>query len=369
MDERNKKLAYNLVNMSCRVQPGERVLVSGSGSDSFGLVREVIKAVSLAGGIPSAELFDPSVSRELLLAGSPEMFALRNDCDMHKLMQTECWININATDNTCEMSDVPQDKLKLYAEKTKETLDRRVNHTKWVILHYPNGASAQQAKMSKEAFADYYYDVCCLDYAKMSKAMEPLKALMERTDKVRLTGGDTDISFSIKGLPAIPCAGECNIPDGEIFTAPVKNSINGRIHYNTPSLYEGTVFEDICFDFENGKIVKAAANHTKKLNDILDRDEGARYVGEFSFGLNPYITDPMMNTLFDEKIAGSFHFTPGAAYEECDNGNKSVNHWDLVFIQTPEYGGGEIYFDDKLIRKDGRFVLPELEALNPENLK
>ena len=237
-----------------------------------------------------------------------------------------------------------------------------------MILRYPNSAMAQLSNMSTEAFEDFYYKVCNLDYSKMGTAMENLVAAMEKTDRVRLVAKGTDISFSIKDIPAIPCAGDMNIPDGEVFTAPVRDSINGVISYNTPSLYQGFTYENISFTFEKGKIIKAVANNTEKINQVLDSDEGARYVGEFAIGVNPYVLNPMKDTLFDEKICGSIHFTPGACYDEAPNGNRSVIHWDLVLIQRPEYGGGEMYFDDILVRKDGRFVTPELECLNPENL-
>ena len=131
----------------------------------------------------------------------------------------------------------------------------------------------------------------------------------------------------------------------------------------------GFTYENIKFEIENGKIVKATANDNEKINHLLDTDAGSRYFGEFAIGVNPYVSTPMKDTLFDEKIDGSFHLTPGACYEDCSNGNHSALHWDLVMIQRPEYGGGEIWFDDVLVRKDGRFVLPELFCLNPENLK
>jgi aminopeptidase len=223
--------------------------------------------------------------------------------------------------------------------------------------------------MSKEAFEDFYFNVCNLDYGKMNKAMDALVELMNKTDKVQLIGKDTNLTFSIKDIPAVKCAGEMNIPDGEVFTAPVRDSVNGVITYNTPSPYQGFTFENVKLTFENGKIIDATANDTERINHIFDTDEGARFVGEFAIGVNPYIQHPMQDILFDEKIDGSFHFTPGECYEEAYNGNHSNIHWDMVMIQRPEYGGGEIYFDDVLIRKDGRFVIKELEALNPENLK
>jgi aminopeptidase len=236
-------------------------------------------------------------------------------------------------------------------------------------MRYPNSSMAQKANMSTEQFEEFYFNVCNLDYAKMSKAMDPLEALLIKTDKVRIKGVGTDLSFSIKGLPAFKCDGEANIPDGEVYTAPVKDSVNGYITYNTPAEYQSFTYENIRLEFKDGKIIKATANDTERINKVFDTDEGSRYVGEFAIGVNPYIIKPMKDTLFDEKIMGSFHFTPGSAYDKCFNGNRSAIHWDLVCIQTPEYGGGEIWFDDVLIRKDGKFILKELEVLNPENLK
>ena len=281
----------------------------------------------------------------------------------------DAYIAVRAGENTSELSDVPSDKLNMYYKLTRPTLDYRVNKTKWVVLRYPNPAMAQLAGTSQEAFEDFYFNVCTLDYQKMSKAMDPLVDLMNRTDKVRLVGPDTDLTFSIKDIPAIKCDGLRNIPDGEVYTAPVRESMNGVISYNTFSEEQGFTYENIRFEVKNGKIVKATANDTKRINELLDTDESSRYFGEFAIGVNPYVLHPMKDTLFDEKICGSFHLTPGMAYEDENNGNKSAVHWDLVMIQRAEYGGGEIWFDDVLIRKDGIFVIPELQGLNPENLK
>ena len=270
-----------------------------------------------------------------------------------------------------ELSDISEESIKLYNTLYQDPVHMklRVTHTRWVVLRYPTQALAQSAGMSTEGFEDWYYRVCTVDYGKMGKAMEPLVALMEKTDEVRIQGwGGTDLTFSIRDIPVVPCAGGLNIPDGEIFTAPVKDSVNGVIAYNTPSIYNGFQYTDIRFRFENGKIVEASSNDTDRINSTLDIDEGARYIGEFAIGVNPYVDAPINNTLFDEKIRGSIHFTPGNSYEEAFNGNKSVLHWDIVLLQEEQYGGGEIWFDKVLIRKDGKFVLPELEGLNPENL-
>ncbi len=371
MDKRIRTLAKNLVNYSCRVKPGDKVYIHYIGRDTEDLARALIKEVYQAGGLPFPHYTSNRVLRETLMNCTEEQLRLMAKIDGAEMDQMDCYIGVRGGENASELADVPADKMALYDTlySTPVHHEIRVAKTRWVVLRYPTPSMAQLSGTSTDAFEDFYYDVCNLDYSKMAKAMEPLKALMERTDKVRMTGPGTDIPFSIKGIPAMPCAGECNIPDGEIYTAPVRDSINGTITYNTPSPYQGFVYENICLTFEKGKIVKATANDTERINKVFDTDEGARYVGEFAIGVNPYVLSPMKDILFDEKIMGSIHFTPGCCYDDAYNGNKSAIHWDLVWIQREDYGGGEIWFDDVLIRKDGRFVLPELECLNPENLK
>ncbi|MGG4032176.1 aminopeptidase [Paenibacillus cisolokensis] len=369
-DSRLQKLAANLVGYSIDVQPGDNVLIDMIGAERE-LAKCLVEEVARRGGRPFVELSDRSVLRTLLLHATKEQLELWAERDLRRMKEMNGYIAVRSGGNINELADVPEDKMRMYEQIYQRPvhLEQRVKHTKWVVLRYPNESMAQLAKMSTEAFEDFYFNVCNLDYSRMDKAMEPLRELMERTDQVRIVGPGTDLRFSIRGIGAKKCSGQRNIPDGEVFTAPVRDSVEGTITYNTSSVYSGVTFDQIAFTFEQGKIVKATSNNTKRLNEILDADEGARYIGEFSLGFNPYILHPMNDTLFDEKIAGSLHFTPGQAYEETDNGNRSSIHWDLVLIQREEYGGGEIYFDGRLIRKDGRFVVPELEGLNPENLK
>ncbi|MGI6212703.1 MAG: aminopeptidase [Anaerovoracaceae bacterium] len=369
MDNRDKKLADLLVHYSCRLEPGENILIEYTGSECTDLVRQIVKTVYQTGAKPFVNVSDSRVTREILLGCDEEQLNFMRDVQLKQMQGMDAYIAVRGSANQSELSDVPVEKLNLYNKVLDPVLDWRVDKTKWVILRYPNASMAQLAGTSQEAFEDFFYDVCTLDYAKMSRAMDPLKELMDHADKVHITGPGTDLTFSIKGIGAVKCDGECNIPDGEVYTAPVRDSMNGVISYNTVSLEQGFTFENIRFEVENGKIVKATANDDKRINQLLDTDEGARYFGEFSFGMNPYILHPMKDTLFDEKIAGSFHLTPGMCYEDAPNGNKSAVHWDLVMIQREDYGGGEIEIDGRLIRKDGRFVVPELEGLNPENLK
>jgi aminopeptidase len=369
-DPRIQQLAKNLINYSVKLQKGEKVLI-----ENFGLQRELVTALVKeayeAGGYPFVSLKDHQVDRSLLMGAQQEQFDMIADFEANVMSKMDAYIGLRSGDNINEHADVPADKMKIHGNTVGKKVHRdiRVPKTKWVVLRYPNSAMAQLAKMSTEAFEDFYFNVCNLDYGKMDKAMDSLANLMNATDKVRITGPGTDLTFSIKDIPAVKCAGELNIPDGEVYTAPVRDSVNGVITYNTPSPYQGFTFENVKLTFKDGKIVEASANDTERINKIFDTDEGARYVGEFAIGVNPYILHPMQDILFDEKIDGSFHFTPGQCYDDAFNGNHSNIHWDMVNIQRPEYGGGEIYFDDVLIRKDGRFVIPELEGLNPENLK
>ncbi|WP_409343253.1 aminopeptidase [Paenibacillus sp. MBLB4367] len=370
LDPRLTKLADVLVNYSTRVQPGEHVLIEATGIEPP-LVNELIKAVHQAGGFPHVKLRDPSVIRQLLMGATEEQIRVWMENDLVEMQNMQAYIAVRGGNNIYEHSDVPSERRKLYSSIYQQEVhfNTRVNKTKWVVLRYPSPSMAQLARMSTEAFEQFYFDVCTLDYGKMSKAMDPLKALMDKTDQVRIVGPGTDLTFSIKGIGAIKCPGGCNIPDGEVYTAPVRDSVNGTLSYNAPTPYEGFTHENVKLEFVNGKIVKATSNDTERINRVLDTDEGARYIGEFAIGVNPFIREPMQDILFDEKIDGSFHFTPGNSYEDAFNGNRSAVHWDMVCIQRPEYGGGEMWFDGRLIRKDGRFVIPELEQLNPENLK
>ena len=366
-DPRYRTLADLLVGYSTQVKKGEKVLLDMIDvPDAFTLA--LARSVRDAGAIPLIETRHTRVTRELLCGMTEEQATLMRDIEMARMKKVQSYIAIRGAANTSENSDVPGDSMSLYSKVMRPVLNYRVNKTRWCVLRWPTPSMAQAANMSTEAFEDFYFDVCTLNYRKMGKAMETLEKLMARTDKVVLKGPGTDLSFSIKGVGAKACKGDRNIPDGEVFSCPLKYSVNGVIQYNTPSVYAGTRFENVRLVLKNGKIVEATANQTERINQIFDTDPGARYIGEFSLGLNPRILNPMNDILFDEKIAGSLHFTPGQAYEDCGNGNKSAIHWDMVLIQRPEWGGGEVWFDGKLIRKDGLFVPKNLQKLNPDQL-
>lgn len=363
-----RPLARLLAGYSTRLRRGERVWIDASEIPQD-FVIELIRAVRERGAEPFVHLHAGRISRELArgVTEAGLKFSLKHDLARIKAMQA--YIGLRGAQNSFESSDVPMPQQKLAGKIMRPFSDRRINHTRWVVLRWPSPSMAQAAGMSTEAFEELFFQVCTLDYRKMAGAVKPLVNRMRRTDRVHITGPGTDLQFSIKGIGVIPCVGERNIPDGEVFTAPVRHSVEGQVTFNAPAIYRGIPFDNVRLRFSKGRIIEAkAGDKSRQLEEIFSSDEGARYVGEFSLGLNPRLTRPIRDILFDEKIAGSFHFTPGQAYEEADNGNRSQIHWDLVNLQDRVHGGGRIFFDGKLIREDGRFVTKDLAGLNPEKL-
>ena len=367
IDPRYQTLAEGLASYSMALKKGERALI-----DAFDVPDEVvvalIRAVRRLGAKPFVNLNRARISRELALEADEAQVAPLAQVELARMVKMDAYAALRGSNNIFESSDVPAEKIQLISRLMKPVLDHRVGKTKWVVLRWPTPAMAQQAGLSTEAFEDFFFRVCTLDYKRMGPGMKALGDLMRRTDQVHIKGPGTDLRFSIKGIGAEECGGLRNIPDGEVFSCPVRDSVEGVVQYNAPTVYLGSSFDNIRLVFRKGRIVEATGSNTKRLNEILDSDEGSRFVGEFAIGFNPHILEPMRDILFDEKIAGSFHFTPGQAYEEIGNGNKSQVHWDMVCIQRSEYGGGEIWFDGKLIRKDGMFVPKSLHKLNPEYL-
>lgn len=369
-DSRVRKFAHFMINRAVYLQPGENVLIELRGTKPLGFLKALVEEAYKAGGKPFVHIFDFDIDAALIEGADAEHISKIAYYEVERMKDMQAYIGIRAHDNISAWNCISSEKNALYRKNYFAPIhqDVRINRTKWSVLRYPSDSMAQLARMSTHEYEDFFFTACLVDYDKMERAMKPLCALMDATDKVKITGPGTDIEFSIKNIPCCPMSGNKNIPDGEIYTAPVKNSVNGKITFNTPAQLDGFIYNDISLTFKDGKIVDFHSNNVEKMRGVLDTDEGARYVGEFALGVNPAIKHAIGDTLFDEKIAGSFHLTPGNCYENTSNGNKSAVHWDLICIQTPEYGGGEMFFDDVLIRKDGRFVIPELECLNPENL-
>ncbi len=370
IDPRMTQLADVLINYSTALRKGEKILIEAIDVPDQ-MTCELVRVARQAGGHPLVTIKSNEVMRSLLTHGSDEQLKLTAETEALRMKKVAAYIGLRGALNVTELSDVPDDRMKAYQRIWWKPVhgDIRVRKTRWVVLRYPSYSMAQSAGMSTAAFEDFFFNVCTMDYRKMAKAMQPLRNRMAKADRVKIVGRGTDLQFSIKGIPAVACDGKLNIPDGEVFSAPVRDSINGVVQFNTPTIYQGVIHNDVRLEFKNGKVVKATSSNTDHLNKVLDSDKGARYTGEFAIGFNPYVTRPMLDILFDEKISGSFHLTPGAAYEdEADNGNRSQIHWDMVCRQDPANGGGEIWFDNQLIRRDGRFVPQDLVPLNPDKL-
>ncbi len=364
-DPRFQALAAQLTQYSTALRAKDRVMVQLTDiPEEMGIA--LIRAIRAAGAFPFLHDNRSRLSREMLAGAEEEQYELLGRLRLQEMEEMNAFIELRGGNNAFETSDVPKENMGIAMKHLSPVAQRRIRHTRWCGLRWPSEGMAQQAGMATEEFEDFYFKVCLMDYAALRPAMRKLADMMMATDRVHITGPDTDISFSIKGFAAIPCAGECNLPDGEVFTAPVIDSANGRIAFNTPTLFQGIPFDSVRLTLKDGLIVEATAgDNTDRLNAILNTDPGARRLGEFAFGVNPAITRPMRNILFDEKIAGSFHHTPGQAYHVAGNGKYSRIHWDMVCRQTEEHGGGDIYFDGKLIRHNGMFLDPELSILNP----
>jgi len=363
-DPRVRELAEVLVNYSTRVVPGDIVLISAAGFEAMPLVKELY-ALCLEKGAKYVEYeFNvPDINRYFYNAATEEQLSYFPEHKLDFMKKVTVYIGLSASDNSMVMAQANQQNMIAWSRQVRPIVDQRVKHTRWVITRYPTHSAAQEARMSLDEYEDYLFSACCIDWDEESAKQDLLKDLVDGADRVRIKASDTDLTFSIKGLPGIKCDGRLNIPDGEVFTAPVKDSVEGYITYNCPTIYQGKEFNNIHLEFEKGRIVRASSpGMDDALNRILDTDEGARYVGEFAIGVNPKIRTPMRNILFDEKIFGSIHFTPGQCYDECNNGNKSAVHWDMVKLLA---GDGELWFDDVLIQKDGVFVHEALKALNP----
>lgn len=364
-DPRIEQLARNIVTYSVNLQKEEKLLIEVEGHETE-LAKAIVVEAYKVGAYPFVVFTDMDILRTQLMHISSNQLERLAAYDFVRMNDMDAYVLIRANANDSELSDVPPEKIDRYwKEYYHRVHDPRWAITKWCILSYPNAAAAQRAKMATEKFEELYFNVCNLDYSKLSEQMDTLVHLLSKTDTVRIKGIGTDLTMSVKGMPVRKDAGLQNLPDGEVYSVPKKHSINGVISFNTPVNFRGTTFENIVLSFEHGKIVNAKANDTSKLLEILEIDEGASFVGEFGIGLNPYIWEPMNDILFDEKIWGSIHLAIGSAAVQCQDSNLSSIHWDIVYNQRKEYGGGEIWFDEVLIREDGYFVTKELEGLNP----
>lgn len=356
------QLAQLLLDHSTDLESGQNIMLQMIGLNGIGLLRALVEEVRNRNAHPFIKIEDPEINRVLLENGDEDFWKKQANIDQLPLMkQMDAFVGIRASENIYENSGVPKEANSAYSKHflTPVHFEQRVEHTNWVVLRYPSPAFAMNAKMPTESFRQFYYNACIFDYKKLQHAMQPLEELLRDTEMIHLKGDGTDIQFSVKGQNWVPCFGKRNVPDGELFSSPILDSVNGHITY-APSVYQGKPFEFVKLEVKDGVVVDFDSSDNTALEEILDTDKGARRFGEFSFGLNPVIKEPMYDILFDEKIYGSNHLTLGKDYAIAPNGNSSNIHWDLVCI------GADVYCDGERIRKGRTFVKEELKGLNPD---
>lgn len=366
-------LARQFMGNAVNVASGDNVWIEYVGDEAKPLAQACMQEAVNAGG--KGFMYNSSgvqIAAILKAAGDSDDALEKEGARRYELMKTmNGYIRI-CDENDVNLAGIPLDDMRRYQGLVMEkATNHRVRYTNWLVVDSPSKAFAKACGMSLKKFEEFYLKVCLVDYNRMTEAGLPLEYYMAQAEHVRLTGEGTDISFIKKDISARLCTGKRNIPDGECFTAPDADSVNGYITYG-PSRYWGKSFPWIRLEVRDGVIVKAESatdEMTVQLNTILDTDEGARRFGEFAIAFNPQIKKPTGNILFDEKIDGSIHLTPGQCYEDiANNGNMSKVHWDMVKIQRPDYGGGDIIMDDRLVRRNGIFMPKDLHGLNPQNL-
>ena len=364
INPKNKELAELILDHSVELKKDEHIMLQLTGFNGIDLLRALVEAVRSRNAKPYVQINDAEIQRILLETGDAAFWKDQAELDqLPRMKKMDAFVGIRASQNIFENSHVSSEANKLYADHFLQPVHfkERVNNTRWVVLRYPSPAFAMNAKMPTQAFEEFYYNACLLDYKKLEEAMKPLHSMLDETKMIQLKGDGTDIEFSVEGQPWIPCFAKRNVPDGELFSSPILDSVNGRITY-TASVYQGKPFEYVTLDVKDGVVHDFDSSDNEALGNILDSDDGARRFGEFSFGLNPVIKKPMYDILFDEKIYGSNHLTLGHDYEVAPNGNTSSIHWDLVCI------GADVFLDGKKIREGRNFIIDELKGLNPSAL-
>ncbi|MDF2520141.1 MAG: hypothetical protein K0R84_769 [Clostridia bacterium] len=351
-DVRVEKLASVLLNHSLKVKAGENLVIRAY-YNAKPLVDEVYKQGIKAGLNVFTHVLISEHTKFFMENATEKQFENVNKFLEAAYEQADAFVVIEAPDNVKHLSKVSSEK-NMRHNKAASPLIKKITNKRWVMTNFPTHSFAQEADMSLEEYEDMLFDATLVDYKQMDREMDKVVEIFDKAETIRIVGKDTDLTFSIKDRKGIKCSGANNIPDGEVFYAPVTNSANGHIYYEFPAIKYGIQVDGIRLEFKDGKVVKATADKNEEfLNKMLDSDEGARYLGEFGIGMNLGIQKFIKNILFDEKIGGTIHLAVGNAYEESGGDNRSVVHWDMIKELRVD---GEIYADGKLVQKNGSFI-------------
>jgi len=353
VDKRIIDVAKLLIDYSTKTKSGDRVLIRADAS-AKDLALEVYKHALLRGAHPWIRIDLPSSRYVFFKHASDEQLGFVPEHEMTEIKNTDVYLSLGAPSNVKELSSIDPARISARMKALKEVDEWRVEKTRWVVFAYPTEALAQEAEMSLQEFEDFAFNACLVDWAEVSKKLEILKQNVDAADKVEIVSPDTHLEFSVKGRIGVAASGDKNMPDGEFYTSVVEDSVNGKVHFDVPAIWYGNVVEGITLTFEKGRVVSAkAARNQAFLEKILSTDEGAKRIGEFGIGLNYGITKSVKLILFDEKIGGTVHFALGRGYKETLSQNDSAIHWDMIKDLRKD---GEIYFDGKLVMKNGKWL-------------
>ena len=351
-DLRVKKLAEILVNYSIKIKKGDMIELD-FGVDAKELALECFKLILKKGAYPMIHVGVPGFAYTYYKNASKDQLQHFPKLAMIETKMAAGSINIGAYYNTKELTQIDPKKISMRRKATKKISDISLKKNNWIICQFPTNSLAQDAEMSLEEMEDFAYNATNLDWKKESKKQDKLKKILDKGKHVRITGEDTDISFSIKGRQGIKCDGHRNMPDGEVFIAPVETTTEGCIKYTYPAIYGGREVSGVYLKFHKGKVIEATAEKGEKfLKEMIKTDKGSCKLGEFGIGVNSGIQQFIKQILFDEKIFGTVHLALGMAYPEGGGRNKSAVHWDMI---KDLRRGGAFYIDGKCIQKNGKF--------------
>ncbi len=351
-DPRIEKLADILVNYSIKIKKGDVIEVS-TGYEAKELALEVCRLIIKKGALPRVHVGLDGYAYTYFKYATEEQLTRYPKIAVYEAKNSDGSISIGAEYNTKELTNIDPKKMAMRKKATKILSDIHLKKNNWVICEFPTNSLAQDAEMSLQEFEEFCYSATNIAWAKVSKQQDKLKKILDKGKTVRIKSPDTDLTFSIKGRQGIKCDGHRNMPDGEVFIAPVEKSTNGYIKYSYPAIREGKEVDGIRLEFKNGEVVKAeAAKNEKLLKEMIKLDKGSKYLGEFGIGVNYGIKKFVKQILFDEKIGGTIHLALGMAYKEGGGKNESALHWDMI----KDMKNGELYIDGKLIQKNGKFT-------------
>lgn len=355
MDNRWDQLAEILINYSTKTKPGDKVQITMMEVETFPLARAVAKEAVKAGALPHVEFQSGYMERDLMLHGKMEQLDWVPEMQYYGMEWADVYVGLRGARNPHEFEGIASEKIVAHKRAMGKVSAKRNDVRNWVLVRVPNESFAQQAHTSLDEMMEFFFNATVKDWEAEVEGYNEIQKVFQAAETVRIVGKGTDLTFSTKGRNYVVASGHYNMPDGEIFTSPVDDSMEGKIYFEFPGVYAGQLVEDISLEFTNGEVVKASASQNEQLlHELIKMDEGSKRIGEFGIGVNFGIDRFCYDILYDEKIGGTVHLALGRAYEECNGFNHSALHWDIVKDLRTE---GEIYLDGNKVLENGKFMI------------